>query len=37
MHPKSKKVIRSIALTMYGREMLAVNDEGEIFIWKKDL
>jgi polycomb protein EED len=36
-HAKSKKLIRSIALSVYGREMIAVNDEGEIFIWKKNL
>jgi hypothetical protein len=36
-NPKSKKLIRSIALSLRGREMIAVNDEGEIFIWKKNL
>jgi polycomb protein EED len=36
MNPKSKKVIRSIALSMNGKEMFAVNDEGEVFVWSKD-
>ena len=35
-NPRSKKLIRSIALSMDARHMLATNDEGEIFVWKKD-
>jgi hypothetical protein len=34
-HLKSKVPIRSVALSMNGQEMIAVNDEGYVFVWKK--
>ena len=37
VNQKSKKAIRSIALSMNGRELFAANDEGAVFIWKKEL
>jgi hypothetical protein len=36
-HPDSKCTIRSVALSRSGRVLIAVNDEGQIFIWKKKL
>lgn len=36
-HIKSKVPIRSVALSMNGQNLIAVNDEGHIFIWKKEL
>lgn len=33
---KSKTAIRSVALTMNGQDLIAVNDEGFIFVWKKN-
>lgn len=36
-HLKSKVPIRAVALSMNGQNIIAVNDEGCIFIWKKEL
>ena len=36
INSKSKTAIRSIALSMNGLDLIAVNDEGFIFIWKKE-
>ena len=36
VHPKSKKTIRNIALSLHGQVLIAVNDEAGVFIWKKE-
>lgn len=36
-HAKSKIPIRSVALSMNSQHLIAVNDEGCIFIWKKSI
>ena len=36
-HPTSKCTIRALSLSRYGRVLVAVNDDGQIFVWKKKL